>query len=117
MFCDARSSFLALEMSLPLTARASREVLYQGDDSLANHEIGKVKVSLLVAADKERARFVLLRILLGILGSSSGSKRALGVGESREVTKKKINTSLSTKKIRRPCNSSRKKKKTQHWQN
>lgn len=97
MFGDARSSFLALEMSLPLTARARREVLYQGDDSLANHEIGKVKVSLLVAADKERARFVLLLILLGILGSSSGSKRALGVGESREVTKKSIHHFLPRK--------------------
>ena len=58
-----------------------------------------------MTADKETTTLVLLLILLGILEDNSGRKRAGGWGRAQRWIK--INTSLSTKKIRRSCNSSR----------
>lgn len=60
--------------------------------ALQTHKIGKFKFSLLVPAHKERAGFFLLLIPLGTRGYNSGSKRALRVGESREVTKNQYST-------------------------
>lgn len=91
MLYNARSSFLS-SGHIPTSTPEPGEAPCHGGNSLANSQNRKFKFSLLVPAHKERAGFFLLLIPLGTRGYNSGSKRALRVGESREVTKNQYST-------------------------